>query len=261
MVGLLQYWSPVLAFGLLAVWLNFVTGPSQVGAWLAWFDGIVALGALAATPYLHPSRPKIFRVRIPATISALLFTFWLIALLTRGPVALTWWTFFFAVAFASLALLSAFEGIGVVIRHPGTHQGDRPPWVSTPPPPSRVPAPSSEEIEEMYGSQIGGTDAYQPRGGYSQHVDRSHIFGIYWGAGPKGYLRSDIKIADEISEKLARRGDLDASQIEVDVREGDVTLRGTVKDRASRQLTEAICYSVLGVKDIHNELALAGEAA
>jgi hypothetical protein len=257
MIGLMQYWSPLLSLGLLGVWLNAVTGPSAPGVWLGWLNGIVALCTLAATPYMHPSGKKSFRVGVPATVSILLFVFWVTALRTHAQPQTTWWTFFFSLAFGGLAFIAANESTGVVIRHPGSSQTsqtiERPsPLRSVPEPPARTPQLLNEE-------QIGGTDAYLPRGGYAEPGEG--VQGAYWGVGPKGYLRSDLRIADDICEKMALRGDLDASSIEVSVRQGDVTLRGKVADRVSRRLAEAICESVLGVKKIHNDLVLHGEVA
>jgi len=50
----------------------------------------------------------------------------------------------------------------------------------------------------------------------------------YRGRGPKNYQRSDDRIREDICERLAMDHDVDASDIEVAVAEGVVTLNGTV---------------------------------
>jgi len=270
MVGLLRFWSSALGLGLLGVWLTDYMHSPVLGSWIAWTDGILALAAFGTAAAGHPSRRSLVRVGLPAALSAVLLVLGLIAVVTGESQQLIWSNFFFALAFLVLALASAFGGTGVVVRHPLSHLGDLPsPGVGqVVVKPARSPSPqlrlTTEEIEELYGppEDLTGFE-YQPRAGYSGPREGEHpnLFGLYWGVGPKGYLRSDVRIADEISEKLARRPDLDASGIEVDVRIGDVTLRGRVASRGARRIAEAICDSVVGVKDVHNELEVVERVA
>ena len=78
--------------------------------------------------------------------------------------------------------------------------------------------------------------------------------GPYAGRGPKGYRRSDERIRESVSEALARDGDLDASEIEVQVQEGEVTLEGIVPNRWSKRLAEDLVQDMPGVKELHNRL-------
>src|SRR5690606_35444851 len=55
--------------------------------------------------------------------------------------------------------------------------------------------------------------------------------GVHVGRGPKGYRRSDEAIADDIDERLTRHPDLDATDIEVRVMNGEVSLTGEVDGR------------------------------
>jgi osmotically-inducible protein OsmY len=58
---------------------------------------------------------------------------------------------------------------------------------------------------------------------------------------------------------MADDPELDASDIDVMVAaDGVVTLQGTVPDRRSKRLAEHIADSVSGVRDVHNQLRLAG---
>jgi osmotically-inducible protein OsmY len=83
---------------------------------------------------------------------------------------------------------------------------------------------------------------------------RSQSGGGYAGRGPKGYRRSDDRIREEISDQFMDNDELDASEIEVLVVEGIVTLTGTVPDRHSKRLAEDIAESGSGVRDVMNQL-------
>ncbi len=82
--------------------------------------------------------------------------------------------------------------------------------------------------------------------------------GEFAGRGPKGYRRSDERIREDVSELLTQHGEVDASDVEVHVREGEVTLRGSVDSRYARRLAEDLADSVRGVRDLHNELRIWG---
>ncbi len=79
------------------------------------------------------------------------------------------------------------------------------------------------------------------------------------GRGPKGYRRSDDMIKDDASEALYRHSEVDASFIEVFVKNGFVTLKGTVENRAQKKLAEAAVDNLAGVEDIYNELSIQSE--
>ena len=76
-------------------------------------------------------------------------------------------------------------------------------------------------------------------------------------APPKGYVRSDARIFEDVCEMLSDHGDIDASDIEVTVDEGDVILRGTVRSRWARWYSEDLVANVRGVRDVINELRIA----
>src|SRR5919199_732705 len=78
--------------------------------------------------------------------------------------------------------------------------------------------------------------------------------GPFAGRGPKGYQRSDERIYEEVCELLTQHPQLDASDIEVSVRNAEVTLKGTVDSRRTRRMAEEVAESASGVKDVHNEL-------
>lgn len=78
--------------------------------------------------------------------------------------------------------------------------------------------------------------------------------GSYRGRGPKNYQRSDDRIREDVCERLTMDHDVDASEIEVNVQDGVVTLNGSVNDRHAKRLAEDICESVRGVKDVQNNI-------
>jgi hypothetical protein len=80
-------------------------------------------------------------------------------------------------------------------------------------------------------------------------------FGRHSGKGPKGYKRSDDRIQEEVCEMLERHPLVDASSIEVTVKDGLVTLSGSVEDRNQKRLAEIAVENCRGVKDVQNRLS------
>lgn len=80
------------------------------------------------------------------------------------------------------------------------------------------------------------------------------------GKAPKGYRRSDERIREELSEVIWRRHDIDASDVEIVVKDAEVTLTGDVNDRRTKRLLEDLAEDVLGVTDVHNQIKIRREA-
>lgn len=80
--------------------------------------------------------------------------------------------------------------------------------------------------------------------------------GPYTGIGPRGYRRSDERIFEEVCERLAHHGQLDARAINVRIQNGEILLQGIVNSRRDKRLAEDIAESVPGVVDVHNQLRL-----
>jgi hypothetical protein len=74
--------------------------------------------------------------------------------------------------------------------------------------------------------------------------------------GPKGWRRADAAIREDVCEALAYDGVLDASDIEVEVKDSEVTLKGTVRDRPSKRRAETLAERVRSVHDVHNRLTI-----
>lgn len=78
--------------------------------------------------------------------------------------------------------------------------------------------------------------------------------GRFTGLGPKGYQRSDERIREDVSEELWQSGEIDASEVAVEVTNGVVTLDGEVEDRDQKRLAEDIAEAAPGVRDVRNNL-------
>jgi osmotically-inducible protein OsmY len=79
----------------------------------------------------------------------------------------------------------------------------------------------------------------------------------YSGRGPKNYRRPDERILEDVSDRLTDDGMVDASEITVEVKQGEVTLSGTVTDRDQKRRAEDLSERVSGVKDVINALRIA----
>lgn len=75
------------------------------------------------------------------------------------------------------------------------------------------------------------------------------------GKGPKGYGRSNEAIYEDVCEILTRSPDVDASHIDVEVKDGVVYLTGDVADRMTKKITEYLIESISGVRDVQNLLS------
>jgi osmotically-inducible protein OsmY len=112
-----------------------------------------------------------------------------------------------------------------------------------------------------YGQEQEGAYSYsgQQYGNSGQQYGNSSQYsnqGQFKGVGPKGYKRSDERIKEDACECLARHAGIDASSIEVEVENGEVTLMGTVENRQAKRLIEDALEDVSGVVEIHNQLRL-----
>ena len=80
--------------------------------------------------------------------------------------------------------------------------------------------------------------------------------GPYSGVGPRGYSRSDDRIREDINDRLTWHDQIDASDIQVDVNDGLVSLTGSVNSRWEKRMAENIADNVSGVQDVDNKLSV-----
>ena len=72
--------------------------------------------------------------------------------------------------------------------------------------------------------------------------------------GNRGYRRSDDRINDEVHQRLTDDPWLDASEIGVEVKGGEVTLNGLVDNREAKHRAERLIENLAGVSHVQNNL-------
>ncbi|MYL98500.1 BON domain-containing protein [Novosphingobium sp. FGD1] len=76
------------------------------------------------------------------------------------------------------------------------------------------------------------------------------------GRGPSDYTRSDERIREDVNDVLTHDSRLDASHVRVQVKDGEVTLEGTVDNRLAKRRAEDLADDVSGVRHVQNNLRL-----
>jgi hypothetical protein len=75
-----------------------------------------------------------------------------------------------------------------------------------------------------------------------------------YGKGPKGYQRSDSRIMEDVCDQLTNDYWIDASEIEVEVKNGEVLFKGTVSDKYQKRGAEEIAEGISGVTRVENRI-------
>lgn len=78
--------------------------------------------------------------------------------------------------------------------------------------------------------------------------------GGHRGKGPSTYQRSDERIREIVCEVLTENDHVDATNIDVTVKNGEVTLSGTVEDRSQKRIAGDIVENLSCVHDVINQL-------
>ena len=113
---------------------------------------------------------------------------------------------------------------------------------------------------ERRGAGYSGLDERADRRGAASGLDyRTGSGGLAYngehrGRGPKGYRRSDARITDDINDRLTDDPYLDASDIDVKVKDAEVTLEGFVSRREDKRRAEDLAETILGVDHVQNNL-------
>ncbi|WP_281399719.1 BON domain-containing protein [Azospirillum oryzae] len=105
-----------------------------------------------------------------------------------------------------------------------------------------------EQAGDEIASWFGDDDAERRR-----HEDERRA-AQHRGRGPRGYSRSDDRVREDVSDRLTDDAYVDASDIEVTVSGGEVTLTGMVPDRHTKRRAEDVAESVSGVTHVQNNL-------
>lgn len=108
----------------------------------------------------------------------------------------------------------------------------------------------NQEWRSRYGSMSSG----QRSMGMGSQMQTQHR-----GRGPKGYQRTDQRIQEDVCERLSEDPHIDVSEVTVNVKDGVVTLEGSVDNRSSKHRIEDIADGCSGVKDVQNRLSVTAE--
>lgn len=103
-----------------------------------------------------------------------------------------------------------------------------------------------------YGSQSFGDSASPYGAGTGDDRSREN----HRGRGPKNYTRSDERIREDLCEQLSEDASIDASEIDVTVEGGVVTLTGTIHSRSLKHRAEDLADRCSGVTDVQNRLTV-----
>ncbi|HEY9489121.1 MAG TPA: BON domain-containing protein [Chryseosolibacter sp.] len=106
---------------------------------------------------------------------------------------------------------------------------------------------TTDEVSSWFGDE----DAERRR-----EQDRNRR-GEYRGKGPRNYSRSDERIKEDVNDRLSDDPFVDASDVDVSVTSGEVTLTGTVDHRSTKRRVEDLAEAVSGVKNVENRLRVA----
>jgi osmotically-inducible protein OsmY len=106
------------------------------------------------------------------------------------------------------------------------------------------------------GDEQGGFET-SGHGGYAGTT----LMAAHRGRGPKGYTRSDDRIREDVCDRLTDDPHVDASEIDVRVANGEVTLSGTVTDRTAKRHAEDLAERIGGVRHVQNNLRVSPAGA
>jgi hypothetical protein len=87
----------------------------------------------------------------------------------------------------------------------------------------------------------------------------SQARGQFSGRGPRGYRRSDERIREDVCQCLTDDDHIDASNIEVTVKDREVMLTGTVTSRMQKRHAEDVIEHLPGVRDVINSLRVVSD--
>lgn len=122
---------------------------------------------------------------------------------------------------------------------------------------------AGDEISSWFGDEEARRRREQDQRENDQYGNR--YGGSSWlsenrGKGPKNYQRSDDRIKEDVNDKLSDDWGIDASDIDVEVNNGEVTLSGTVNSRNAKRRAEDIVEMISGVRNVENRIRVSDSA-
>ena len=107
--------------------------------------------------------------------------------------------------------------------------------------------PSFVQHVDEYGTPL------RQHGGYGPDRPTGHR-----GKGPRNHARSDAGLQAHVSELLTEHDEIDASNLDVHVADGAITLTGTLDDGHMRGKLDELLGGIAGVRAIHMSIAVRG---
>jgi len=109
--------------------------------------------------------------------------------------------------------------------------------------------------DEDTAAAVNAMDNEGPRQHESQDLRRyGNTYENHAGKGPRGYVRSDERIKEDVSDALFHDPDVDATNVEVKVKDAEVTLTGSVVSRLMKRKAEDCIENISGVREISNQI-------
>ncbi|MGE3609426.1 MAG: BON domain-containing protein [Bacteriovoracaceae bacterium] len=79
---------------------------------------------------------------------------------------------------------------------------------------------------------------------------------LYYGVGPKDWKRSDERLKEDVCKILYQSHEVDPSDLEVEVKNSCVYLKGTIESRGMRNVAEDLILSIPGIEDVFSNLKI-----
>lgn len=112
-----------------------------------------------------------------------------------------------------------------------------------------------ENYNDLPTGQWPAIEDAAARRGMDLHWQELQSRGVHRGKGPRGYQRSDERIREDVHDVLLEDRYIDATDVEVEVRNGEVILSGLVDDRnIKRKVEDVIEDQVSGIRHLENRL-------
>jgi hypothetical protein len=110
-----------------------------------------------------------------------------------------------------------------------------------------------------YGNYGGVTLEGQRYEGANPHFEMPRRRSAKGNGGPRSFQREDRRIYEDACERLTDDDRIDASDIQVSVANGEVTLSGKVRSRQAKRRATFVVEGVFGVQDVHNNIRIEDE--
>jgi osmotically-inducible protein OsmY len=116
---------------------------------------------------------------------------------------------------------------------------------------------AADELQAFFGDEDAKRRRQwdEMRHGGAERGER-YATGEHRGRGPRGYRRSDERIREDVSDRLTDDPWLDATYIEVEAKDGEVTLSGLVARREDKRRAEDLADACSGVTHVQNNLRI-----